>query len=35
VELGALLDDVADAVEMILRGELTRAMNRFNVSKKE
>lgn len=33
--LDPLLDDVADAVEMILRGELTRAMNRFNVSKKE
>jgi PTH1 family peptidyl-tRNA hydrolase len=33
--LDPVLDDVADAVEMILRGELTRAMNRFNVSKKE
>jgi PTH1 family peptidyl-tRNA hydrolase len=33
--LDPVLDDVSDAVEMILRGELTRAMNRFNVSKKE
>ena len=33
--LDPLLDEVAEAVEMILRGELTRAMNRFNVSKKE
>jgi len=33
--LDPVLDGVADAVELTLRGELARAMNRFNVSKKE
>ncbi|NDD90585.1 aminoacyl-tRNA hydrolase [bacterium] len=33
--LDTLFDNVAAAVEMILRGELTRAMNQFNASKKE
>ncbi len=32
--LDPLLDEVAEAVELILRGEATRAMNRFNVSRK-
>jgi PTH1 family peptidyl-tRNA hydrolase len=31
--LNPLLDHVAEAVELVLRGEVTRAMNRFNVSK--
>ncbi|MBU6374698.1 MAG: aminoacyl-tRNA hydrolase, partial [Bdellovibrionales bacterium] len=34
-DLDPLLDNVADAVEMILRGDLTRAMNQFNVSRKD
>ena len=33
--LDTVFNEVADAVELILRGELTRAMNRYNVQKQK